>query len=130
MLNYATQTRANPAGITEILMANSGPSNQLMIMPMLAHLSQQTKDRWFTWIAPKGGSKKNFDGFGFDKQRVRLIHTRNDEETLWVLWEALRNGTSAAVAANLSSLGDKDRANLETAARIGGTRGLVLRYRA
>ena len=135
--NVATNKNATAFNhsLTEIVLAESQHESYEIILPMLAHLSQQEKDRWFTWITPQGALHGiDIQSYGFAKERVRIIHTRSDEESLWVLWEALSNSNSATVVAKLSHFGEYHLEEhhwqeLEQAAALGNTRGLVLRYR-
>lgn len=129
------QTRQNHnTGVTEVVLPRDiqtrGNDTQLaLVLPMLAHLSRQAKDRWFSWIAPKGISKQMLNDYGFDLSKVRLIHTRDEEETLWVLWQALAEGNSEAVVASPGKLSDKAFSKLEQAACDGNSQGLLIRYR-
>jgi cell division inhibitor SulA len=129
------QKQSNPnTGVTEVVLPGDIESRKseaqlTMVLPMLAHLSHQAKDRWFSWIAPKGISKQILNDYGFDLSKVRLIHTRSEEETLWVLWQALAEGNSEAVVASPGRLTDKAFNSLEQAASYGNSQGLLIRYR-
>lgn len=116
-------------GVTEVVLPRDDQAQLAMILPMLAHLSRQSNDRWFSWIAPKGISKQVLTTYGFDLSKVRLIHTKNEEETLWVLWQALAEGNSEAVVASPGKLSDKILSMLEQAACEGNSQGLLIRYR-
>ncbi len=121
------------AGITEIVLSGDTHDKNEIVMPMLAHLSKQTQDRWFTWIMPKEGSarvpKNVLQHYGFDLSKVRIIYSSNRQETLWILWDALQNGNSDTVVASPEVIGEKDVGKLEHAAFAGNTRGLLLRHR-
>ncbi len=132
------------AGVTEVVLprenqtqgslseesaSQESPIQLAMVLPMLAHLSRQTRNRWFSWIAPKGISRQMLKDYDFDLSKVRLIHTRDEEETLWVLWQALAQGNSEAVVASPGKLSDKALTSLEQAAWQGNTQGLLIRYR-
>lgn len=120
---------SNPQGITEIVLPASNEHQYAYVLPMLAHLSQQTGNRWFTWIAPRGINRKLLLDYGFALDKVRIIHTSNDEQTSWVLWDALAMGNSATVVVSHESLSAQDINKLEEAARIGDSQGLLLRHR-
>ncbi len=123
-------TETHESGITEIVMPKAqGADNDLLVMPMLAHLSQQCADEWFTWIAPRNFSKSILDRYEFARDKVRMVHTKDDAVSLWVFWSSLTNGNSGTVVASLEWLSEKDRKLLENASLIGKTRGVVLRYR-
>lgn len=130
MYQHLQQTTQKPgAGVTEVVLPHQDQSQLDLVLPMLAYLSRQAKDRWFTWVAPKGISKASMEAYGFDLSKVRLIHTRNEEETLWVLWQALAEGNSEAVVASPGKLSEKALDKLEQAAVSGNSQGLLIRYR-
>lgn len=116
-------------GITEVVLPGSVEHEYAYILPMLAHLSRQSEDRWFTWIAPRGINRQLLMDYGFALDKVRIIYTHNDEETSRVLWDALSLGNSSTVVVSHEGLCANDISNLEEAARIGGTQGLLLRHR-
>ena len=117
------------ANLTEIHLSHTSQETAAYILPMLAHLSQQDSSQWFTWIAPSKQEKQLINRYNFQKENVRLIHTNNDAETLWVLWEAIKASNSSTVVANLSFLDDRSRKLLETAIKASGTNTLILSYR-
>ena len=117
------------AGVTEVVLPEQSQSQLTLVLPMLAHLSRQSGDRWFTWIAPRNISRQMLTEYGFDLSKVRLIHTRDSEETLWVLWQALAEGNSDTVVASPGKVSDRALNRLEEAALIGRGRGLLIRYR-
>lgn len=135
MYHNLQQPQHNPhTGVTEIVLPRDSQVREsqaqlAMILPMLAHLSRQAKDRWFSWIAPTGVTKQSLIAYGFDLGKVRLIHTKDEQETLWVLWQALAEGNSDAVVASPGKLSEKALAKLEQAAFAGNTQGLLIRYR-
>ena len=124
----ATDARALQS-ITEVVLPNTKSDNDDIILPMLAHLSRQSEDKWFTWINPDRVAKQTLELYGFDLKKIRVIHTQNEDETLWVLWEALNNGKSSSVVANITKLSETSREKLEAAACHGNTRGLILSNR-
>lgn len=124
------ESESYDSGITEIVMPPISHGNSdCLVLPMLAHLSQQCKNEWFTWIAPQNVTKSLLDSYGFARDKVRLIHTKGDDASLWVFWSSLANGNSGTVVAGLSNLLEKDRQQLESASSKGKTRGIVLRHR-
>lgn len=131
-LKYAPQESSNVSGITEIHITQSqgGAVSREVLLPMLAHLSKQGKDRWFTWIAPKGISKSLLLRYGFDLNKVQLVHTDSSTDIRWLIWEALNNGNSETVvveASSLSKLSAADVSEFEAASIKGACRGLLLR---
>ncbi len=114
------------SGITEILMPYG--DDLAMVLPMLAHLSQQSDDRWFTWIVPSNFCVADLQPYNFPNN-LRLIYSHSNEQSLWLFWEALAKGNSAHVAVCLEAFSEHDRERLEAASALGKTRGMVLRAR-
>ena len=121
--------KRNLAGISEIVLATNSEESRDITFPMLAHLSKASKNRWFTWITDQPISKAVLAKYGFQLDHIRIIQSCGDSESLWLMWDALNNGTSDTVITDLSSLTEKDRQKLEIAAFNGNTRGLVLSHR-
>ncbi|SMF31195.1 Cell division inhibitor SulA [Alteromonadaceae bacterium Bs31] len=117
-------------GITEIHVSHSKPGEsthrQEVILPMLAHLSKQSKLRWFTWIAPQGITKALLQAYGFELNNVQLVHPKSAADIRWLMWEALNSGTSETVVASTSDLTAADVNELEKASFNGSCRGLLL----
>ncbi len=128
------QTAAAPAKISELVIPGKNSGALGLLMPMLAHLSQTTEGRWLTWIG---------NGLYFDRNdllahsgnttNLRIIHSRSDEETLWLMWESLHNGTSTHVVGNFEasqSVLEGERAKLEQACQQGNSRALIIKHPA
>lgn len=115
-------------GITEILIPGNAWEQDL-VLPMLAHLSRQnsSEQKWFTWISPQPLTKDQLERFDFNCTRIRWIKSTSDAYSLWLLWEALSNGNSDTVVAIFDKLNEAQRSDLEQAAEIGKTKGIVLR---
>ena len=125
-----TQTLQQNSGISEIIMPQRQNDSLELLLPMLAHLSRQTDERWMTWIAAPQLSKALVTHYGFNLNKVRLMHSQSDEESLWLSWEALNNGTSAYVVTHLQqahTFHAKERGQLEVAANYGYSRGLIIK---
>lgn len=125
------QTRSiSQPGVSEILIPAWEQTSIDLVLPMLAHLSHQAGNRWLTWISPTGLSKAKVEEFEFNTGNVRLIHSHNDAETLWAMWDALSLGTSAFVVGSFfdgQSVQQNERQQLENACLNGDARGLVLK---
>jgi cell division inhibitor SulA len=128
MLNQASAASCQASGITEIVLPAADDALSL-VLPMLAYLSRSCGDRWLTWIAPKGVHRDMLVSYGFDVSKLRLVHVKSQEETLWVLWDALVAGNSQTVVASPGRLADRVVKALELAALRGGSQGLLIRYR-
>lgn len=122
------ESGSDEPGITEIILPDLVSSTAL-VLPMLAHLSQQKQDRWFTWIVPSAVTKADLESYNFSMQHMRILCAKDDETRLWLLWESLANGNSGTVVACLHDLKEADHAKLQLACAKGGTRGIILRSR-
>lgn len=123
------QTSVSNAGITEVILADESARQLAMVLPMLAHMSNTGDARWVTWVAPPAISRESLQGYGFNLSRLRLVHTRGEEELLWVFWQALAQGNSHTVVASPGRLSEKSLIKLEQAAIEGDCQGLLIRYR-
>lgn len=116
-------------GITELVIANASTEQALLVMPMIAFLSQSSERRWLTWIAPQHMSRSFLESFGVDTRFVRLIHCSDEASRLWITWDALAAGNSHTVIASPGRLTEKEFKQLEVAAHQGQSQGLLLRVR-
>ena len=113
--------------LTEIVLSARTGADLELLLPMLAHLSRKNPDRWFTWINPKDVDKQLLKDFEFALDNVRVIYSRNEDEILWLMWDALANGTSGSVVAEIGAISENSRKELEQAALLGNCRGLLIR---
>lgn len=116
-------------GVTELVLTNDAPEQLTMLLPMIAYLSQQCCDRWITWVAPHNITRQLLERFGVDTRFIRLIHSKEPQQTLWITWEALNAGNSHTVIASPGKLNDKELLQLDMAAQKGECQGLLLRLR-
>lgn len=123
-----TRGDATNSGITELVLTEHSPDAQLLLLPMLAHLSRN-HERWVTWISPTAIDRTTLDAYGVDMNRLRIIRCEDEESTRWILWEALNTGTSHTVIATPGELNDSGFAHLEEAAHASNSRALLIRYR-
>lgn len=121
--------RQRSSGVTELVLTSDAPEQLVLLLPMIAHLSNSCSDRWITWIAPHNVTRKLLESFGVDIRFIRLIHCNKQQDALWVTWEALAAGNSHTVIASPGKLADKELKHLEKAAMRGGCQGLLLRVR-
>ncbi|WP_439134166.1 cell division inhibitor SulA [Pseudomaricurvus sp.] len=122
------QAAAATSSITELVLTQHSPDAQMLLLPMLAHLSRNA-ERWITWITDAPVNRDELASYGVDTDKVRIIRSQSDESTRWILWEALNTGTSHTVIATLNELNENSFHHLETAAQAGESRALLIRYR-
>lgn len=126
---HAPNTEVHQQGVTELILTNDSIDQLMLILPMIAFLSQSHKDRWISWITPQPISRKLLESYGVNTGVIRFIQCDDGESARWVAWEALAAGTSHTVIASPGKLSESELTQLETAARIGGSQGLLLRLR-
>ncbi len=118
---------AHAAGVTEIVLAHQ--QSFPLILPMLAHMSNEPSDRWFTWMPPAKLTRADLAEFGFNLSRLRLIYPRNDLQCYWLTQQALLEANSSIVVASPGVLSDWQLAYLEYAARQSDATALLIRHR-
>lgn len=116
-------------GVTELVLTSDAPEQLALLLPMIAHLSKTCCDRWITWIAPHNVTRKLLESFGVDIRFIRLVHCNEQQNALWITWEALTAGNSHTVIASPGKLTDKELKQLEIAAMRASCQGLLLRVR-
>ncbi len=129
--NHQYQT-INQPGVSEIILPETRNSSLELVLPMLAHLSHKAGSRWMSWIGTNNLSKSTFDEYQFENANVRLIRSQSNEETLWMMWDALNHGTSSFVVGEFQSgikLQRNEVKQLEQACYSGNCRALILKYR-
>jgi len=117
------------SGITELIIANALPEQASLLMPMIAFISQSCVDRWVTWIAPMHMTREFLESYGVDTRYLRLVHCNDEARRLWITWEALAAGNSHTVISSPGKLTEKELKQLEAAAHLGQSQGLLLRVR-
>jgi cell division inhibitor SulA len=129
-LQESIQSRPQPAsGVTELVLTNDSPEQLVLLLPMIAFLSNSCSDRWITWVAPHNVDRKLLESYGVNTRFIRLIHCTDPQHALWVTNEALNAGNSHTVIASPGKLTDKELTQLENAAAQGKCQGLLLRIR-
>lgn len=130
--NYAPGNLAHqPAssGVTELVLTSGAPEQLALLLPMIAFLSNSCSDRWITWVAPHNVTRELLESYGVSTRCIRLIHSPDPRNALWITWEALAAGNSHTVIASPGKLTDKELTQLEVAATTGNCQGLLLRVR-
>ena len=116
-------------GITELIIPNSTPEYAALLMPMIAYITQSSKNRWVTWIAPLHVTRDFLESYGVNTHCLRLIHCCDEARRLSITDEALTAGNSHTVISSPGKLTAKELRQLEFAATKGQCQGLLLRIR-
>lgn len=91
----------------------------------LASLSHQ--GRWIVLINPGNiNYKQLLANAGVRMDRVLLVHTKDEFETLWAMEKALTSGTSSAVICWTSTLDQRDSRRLQLVAKSARALGIVI----
>ena len=112
--------------IAEIVVANN--SSQALLMSIIATFSRYNK-RWLTWITDKVPSKQQLLTYGVNLKTLRLIYVNPYQDSCWLTWEALAQGNSHTVIAELGKLAGQDVHAMENAASLGDAQGIIIRQR-
>jgi len=113
-------------GLTELLPERHGIGELRLLMPALARLSRGA--RWVAWIDPPHiPYAAGLYAAGIDLAHTLVVRTRDSDEHLWALEQALRAGTCAAVLGWPGALGDTTARRLQLAAEAGGALGFLFR---
>ena len=104
---------------------NQGQQELKSCAPQLAQLSQQ--GRWVVLInAPKFEYKQLLAQAGVRMDRVLLVRTRDEVETLWAMEKALTSGTSSAVITWSAPLDARDHRRLQLVAKSARATGWLI----
>lgn len=101
-----------------------------MLVPMLAFLSQQDQDKWFTCVTPTAFNCNIFKEKNIECEQMRVVRAAHIDDRLWMAWDALANGNSGTVVLFIERITEAERKHLEDAASIGNTRGLIIEARS
>lgn len=126
----SARVHSKPAsGVTELVLTSESPEQLGLLLPMIAFLSNSSRDRWITWVAPHNINRELLESYGVNTSLIRVIHCQDPQTLLWITWEALSAGNSHTVISSPGKLTDKELAELELAAQNGSSQGLLLRVR-
>ncbi|WP_144211551.1 cell division inhibitor SulA [Shewanella donghaensis] len=104
---------------------NQGLTELTQLCSELAVLSQQ--GRWIVLInAPHIGYKQILANANVRMDRVLLVHTKDEVETLWAMEKALTSGTSSAVITWTTPLDSRDNRRIQLVAKSALAQGLII----
>lgn len=120
------------ASITEMSLTGSLQQQQLLLLPMLAHLTHQAEDQWLTIVATEPVCERilntaRLKAVGAAAEKIRVIRANKIEDVLWISWEALSLGNSHTVVACPGAISAESYKQLEAAAQSGRCQALLLR---
>ncbi len=113
--------------LAEVIVPSVNDS-QSIVLPIVASLSQQTSERWLTWITHHTPSKAILSMFSANFTHLRIVHIKKNSDARWVIWQALAQGNSHTVIAEQSHWEDSDKMDMEKAARIGDSKAVFITH--
>ncbi|KPZ69469.1 MULTISPECIES: cell division inhibitor SulA [Shewanella] len=112
-------------GIETKQTANQGLTELTQLCGQLAVLSQQ--GRWIVLINPPHiGYKQILANANVRMDRVLLVHTKDEVETLWAMEKALTSGTSSAVITWTTPLDARDNRRIQLVAKSALAQGVII----
>ncbi len=115
-----------PGNLVELLYAETGCGELRLLLPLLARLSRN--DRWLIWVDPPHiPYAPALAAAGIDTGKILMVHTRNRQDRLWTLEQALKSGASSAVLGWLPASPGKAIRRLQVAAAESGSLGFLFR---
>lgn len=120
-------------GITELVLASERDPLRLLLA-MIAQMTEAAGDQWVSFIAPEEIcdlllEKNQLHQAGVSLKHLRIVRAKAANDVLWMSWEALSLGNSHTVVAWTGEISELAIQQLENAANMGGSEGLVLRFR-
>lgn len=116
-------------GVSEVILADGFGEHNIILLSILAHLTQTTENRWITWVGPLFFTRSTLENAGINLKKLRIINTQSTEDTLWLFWEALANGNSETVIAASNYCTEAELLQLNKAAQAGHAQGIIVRQR-
>ncbi|MBX2808718.1 MAG: hypothetical protein KTR20_08820 [Cellvibrionaceae bacterium] len=131
MNKLSSLNHPNPVGgdfhpITEVFIPQGQNSNSI-IFPLVASLSGKNSNRWLSWITHRQPTKQDLLLLGANQKNLRIIHTKQDMDNRWLMWEALAQGSSHTVVCDLNKCHKSDISDMETAAAQGQSFGIIIK---
>lgn len=127
--HFASSSLAQPSlgGITELRSSEQPGMMQLMLLPVLKQLSEQS--RWQLWLTPAHKLNRSWmQQSGLPLEKSMHITESERFNTVESMVKALRTGNYSVVLAWIPyELNDEERFELEQAAAEGEALGLILR---
>lgn len=122
-----SQASTPTSRLTELIVPSA--EHHAILLPMIQYLSNQQEARWLTIISDKPVSQLWLRNHGVNPKAIRVIQANNAHDALWMTWEAVANGTSHTVMAELGLQTSAAIKELERAAGQGSCRVLLVRSR-
>ena len=115
-------------GVTELLVEQHGIGELSLLLPGLRHVAGQTAHAWAALINPPHiPYAPAFSNAGIALERLLIINSGDDTNTLWATEQVLRSGLFGAVVAWVHKSSAQRQRRLQLAAEAGGSWATVYR---
>lgn len=118
----------NGRRITEVIVP-FGYQKSCVVLPLAASLSHSSNQRWTTWITQCNPHRLALIRLGANVSSLRLVRLSPETDCRWLIWEALKTGSSQTVIVDHQRLSENDLNEMEKAAQIGKSYGIIVRQR-
>jgi cell division inhibitor SulA len=127
----AADTGERPAQqrIVEFVFPGEARQQLPLILPVLAHLTNNGDQRWLACIGPQLLTKGDCRRFRLNWQRLLQVLPNQRCSAIDLAERALQSGKSHTVCVVADTLDEQDLLRLERAAAAGDCRGIVIRSR-
>lgn len=115
--------------IVEFVFPGEARQQLPLILPVLAHLTNNGDQRWLTCIGPQLLAKKDCRRYHLNWQRLLQVLPNQRCAVIDLAERALQAGKSHTVCVVAEALSKQDLLRLERAATAGNCRGIVIRTR-
>jgi cell division inhibitor SulA len=115
--------------IVEFVFPGEARQQLPLILPVLAHLTNNGDQRWLTCIGPQLLAKKDCHRYRLNWQRLLQVLPSQRCAMIDLAERALQAGKSHTVVCVVNELNAEHLARLERAASIGNCQGIVIRSR-
>jgi protein ImuA len=112
--------------LTEILLEREGIGELQLLLPALAHVSEQSG--WLAWVAPPHVPyAPALNGAGIKLKQLLIAQPKSEADAWWTAEQALRSGSCSAVLAWLGKPDEKRMRRLQLGAESGHALGVLFR---
>ncbi|ODS24647.1 hypothetical protein AB835_02665 [Candidatus Endobugula sertula] len=120
-----TKKKSAKRCIVEVIVPHTIDST-LIVLPMISSLTQQTSERWITWVTHRTPNKQYLLNNGAKLDKLRIVHVTKYSDVRWITCQALVQNNSHTVVAEQDDWSDGDINLLESAGIKGNTQGIAI----
>ncbi|MFT6790832.1 MAG: cell division inhibitor SulA [Cellvibrionaceae bacterium] len=120
-----TDTAQKQQRITEVMVPFKHQSSRI-VLPLVASLSHSSCERWTTWITQYKPCREDLIRLGANVNALLVIRLQKETDPRWLIWEALKSGSSHTVISDHQRLSRDDLSDMEKAAAVGDSYGIAV----